>query len=478
MSDEEQEMGDFSEEGHEDTGPLGKVTNAFGMMCLGCLLFPCILGLLGWNEKRFVCDQKNIIFAEDNTEDLGTTMCLNPVGADANNGKFVYFSCPVNASALKTWSPASFNMDDSFASVFSFQSAAASQLTEIYQCVETVHSETRGSGKHTRTVQTYTYDMEWVTNHHDDDVFHHQAAHVQTNGCPGWQGSGIYVNVALDANNGAQLGTKTDHASQVRTGPFVIDEDLVNAFTTDTDVVVSAVWPAADPAFVSAPVASTTVLVKSSFRPDGNYMVTCYPTVSLNCMRISYRKNGATDVSVMAKIGAGGITAKETMPSSWACSGGAWSRIATQKKTKIEFVDDLHASNSSVTWILRIIGVLGAWAAVYCCLAPISAAADLLGDCLNFIPCVGGLMESLVEGVVTVVLCLMSCMCGCSAALTVIAIVWVAMRPLWGIGMLAVALCFIGISVFIGHQHEKPPKRKGRKQGRPLMEGDEEHSDE
>ena len=107
----------------------------------------------------------------------------------------------------------------------------------------------------------------------------------------------------------------------------------------------------------------------------------------------------------------------------------------------------MHAENSMLTWVLRFVGLCGAWMAVYCCLQPISTAADLLGDVLDMIPCCGDFLESLVEGVVECVLCLISCSFGCSAALFVIAIVWIVMRPLVGIGLLVCVALLIGLAI-------------------------------
>merc|ERR1712025_1368448 len=100
--------------------------------------------------------------------------------------------------------------------------------------------------------------------------------------------------------------------------------------------------------------------------------------------------------------------------------------------TKDELLSREHNANSTQTWLLRIAGLVMAWAAVFCCFAPIAFAADVFGDVLNFIPCCGNMLEGIVEGVVNFVLCCLSCAIGCSCGLLVIAVMWVFMRPLVG----------------------------------------------
>lgn len=56
-----------------------------------------------------------------------------------------------------------------------------------------------------------------------------------------------------------------------------------------------------------------------------------------------------------------------------------------------------------------MLGLCFAALTVYCCFAPISAAADVVGDYIRCIPCVGETLEDLLEGMVDALLCAVSC---------------------------------------------------------------------
>merc|ERR1712216_744678 len=104
--------------------------------------------------------------------------------------------------------------------------------------------------------------------------------------------------------------------------------------------------------------------------------------------------------------------------------------------TKAALITSANASNENTLYFLRVVGVLGCWAAVFCCLYPIVAFFDIMEDYMSAVPCIGGclgVIGSIVETLVTLVVCCMSCSFGCSAALFTIALVWLAMRPAQGI---------------------------------------------
>jgi len=321
--------------------------------------------------------------------------------------------------------------------------------------------------------------MDWVMNYKPDDGYLADSSEVLIRqGCPQWP----IRNVDIFG-----LGTTTTHASEVKAGPFRINQTLVNDLHVDTGVDVAPLMlliPARTQ--IQNPFTPFMELTEDKFSAKTigttSYMVTCATADVVNCLRISYRKNSDTGVAVMANIGTGDVTGPHDMPSAWGCASTPWARMFSYKAggalTKETMLAKLNAGNQTMTWIIRLFGILATWLAVYCCFQPISAFVDVIGDYLACIPCIGGAMEMLLEGVVGVILCAVSCMCGVSSALIVIAIVWVVMRPLVGICLLAVAILLIGLGVYLGHQHKEPKKEKKKKKAnsRPLME--EEHTDE
>merc|ERR1719258_700558 len=110
-------------------------------------------------------------------------------------------------------------------------------------------------------------------------------------------------------------------------------------------------------------------------------------------------------------------------------------------------IAQLKKENDAQTWGLRAAGLICAWLALYCCFAPIATSADLMGDVVSQIPCIGGMLESTLEGVVEMFLCVISCGFGCSFGLFVIALVWLSMRPVVGVPLMVgvVILMIVGI---------------------------------
>jgi len=110
--------------------------------------------------------------------------------------------------------------------------------------------------------------------------------------------------------------------------------------------------------------------------------------------------------------------------------------------------------NSTTTWIIRILGLCFVAITIYCCFAPISAAADVIGDLIGCLPCVGDFLEDLLEGMVDTLLWIVSCALGCSCGLLVISLTWLVMRPLIGGGLLLVCLVLGCCAFAIAHQHK------------------------
>jgi len=155
----------------------------------------------------------------------------------------------------------------------------------------------------------------------------------------------------------------------------------------------------------------------------------------------------------------------ESMPASWGCSAETWYSIkigcgsSNRDDCKKEFITGNNSDNESQLYMLRVVGILGAWAAVWCCFFPCIAFTSVLADSLNGVPCIGGCFEligNIVETLVHIVVCCMSCSIGCSSALFVVAIVWVVMRPVMGICLLCFcALCVGGAIALLQYAPKK-----------------------
>lgn len=425
----------MAEEGGEEAGPLGKASNAFCMMCLGIFLFPLALFLLGWNEQNYVCTEKQILYAEANAE---TFECSN---AEEALEKDAYFHCPLDATTFDQWYPASFNsgaMSGDIERALTFFSPVARQEVAMWQCRENKETKTEND----KTVTIYTYDQVWHSARIPSENFATSSAAIQNRqrGCPNFDSSGGNpqwpTNLQQDTMEETQIG------DPVKAGTFTVSKDLMEYLRAD--IVVALAQFASNFSDVSG--------IGNQYKPTlettnsaiaGNQIVTCNPAQApaYGCIKVNYYKSSATFVSVLAAIGSGGVTQPMKVSGSWGCSAGEFQRLEAKDVSLEDMIGNANDENKTTTWMLRIGGVLAAWLSVFCCLQPIAAAADIMGDCLNMIPCCGDFLENMLEGVVTTVLCFVSCGVGCACSLFVIALTWLFMRPLYGAIMLLVALC-------------------------------------
>merc|ERR1719285_602088 len=97
-----------------------------------------------------------------------------------------------------------------------------------------------------------------------------------------------------------------------------------------------------------------------------------------------------------------------------------------------------------MTYILRVVGFLLLWLAFSLLFVPLEVAAD-------FIPCIGPCLGDNIA----IVTCCISCLPGLAFSLGVIGCVWVFMRPLVGIPMLAVFVITLGLFVFFKLKNKK-----------------------
>lgn len=450
-----------------------KLQSACTSFFLGIVLFPLSLYLLGWNERNFVCTQKQIYFAEANAEEwpCDTTTTLP-------EDELYHFSCPFDPNSYNPYSAGTnFNPElliinpglGAFFNNLSFSSLGGSQSAYIYTCIETEHKETVGRGDQRHDVTTYTYAMGWARS---PSAFHmvlegtNWANAEAACGGEGWtQGQPSYPL-------GVNTGMNTQHADTVTASNISLPDAWIDQIPIDTTVTPSLLSGAHPITGAGSTHTTTDVLtgatatwrIGTDSLTTGATLTDClsdtHPT--FGCVKLQYRSTSATQASVIAVIGGGKQAGTETTPASWLCPEDSYYAFypRTIAMTLTQVIEAEHASNSLVTWVIRICGLLMAWMSVFCCFAPVAFAADILGDCLNFIPCLGGFLEDIVEGFVNAVLCCISCAIGCSSGLCVIATVMLIMRPLWGCLLFLVIGCILAGSAAVSH-HAPRKQRKG-----------------
>uniref|UniRef100_A0A7S0A3X2 Uncharacterized protein n=1 Tax=Pyrodinium bahamense TaxID=73915 RepID=A0A7S0A3X2_9DINO len=96
---------------------------------------------------------------------------------------------------------------------------------------------------------------------------------------------------------------------------------------------------------------------------------------------------------------------------------------------------------------MRLLLPLVMWVGLYCCLSPIVWVLDQFGEVVEMVPCVGGIAGGLVECMETLAdfaICLVSCCGALACSLLVASFAWVWFRPLVGVPLLVLSVCFFG----------------------------------
>jgi len=321
--------------------------------------------------------------------------------------KFVFFSCPLVKSSLEHFTPCSFSEATNCASEIpiSFDSAVGRQEMHMYQCEETCHESKKKDslGRNTKVTKC-SYEMVWKSKPIEGTQFRKSLAEVDHR-CPGIQALGGNPAFPLNMPTG---GESTRYAQNVKAGvssdkSYALNPDLVQSMSANKKVDLSTFassfsGPARRADTVGASwIPPTTLSAATLMVSRDNDLVTCDPSnLWLGCVRIQYFMSNSTSPSVITHVASGGSTEPEGMPASWGCRSSGWQELLPDKMSKPEMVAALKVQNKTKVWVLRLVGVVLCWLAVYCCLSPISAAADVFGDCFNILPC-GGYLEDFLK---------------------------------------------------------------------------------
>jgi len=266
-------------------------------------------------------------------------------------------------------------------------------------------------------------------------------------------------------------GTSQDSASSIKLGPtsstsgFTLPQLFFdNMRWTGVDLKPfaskfqggSALTAAPTPGQAPPSVDSSNLLVSSS----GEYLETCQGNPRIGCIRIKYSKSAPAEVSVIGDVTAQHSIQKMNTPASWGCSASTFHALHDGAASKESVLEGFTSSNDMIVWLLRIVGSLGAWIAVYCILSPVTWCADKVGDVAGCIPCIGDFLEGAIEGIATAIVCMMSCSCGLSCSFFVIALTWLYMRPLYGAIFLLISCGCFGIFAYGGYTVSQNRKQK------------------
>lgn len=358
--------------------------------------FALILGsiiLLSWNEGR------SIQSIRVNNEGGRAVV---PVSADrvdpANEGKLVHMTAAASATGQR--------LDSQLG--ISSEGLLLARSVEYFQWTEKSTSETRtklGGGQ--ETVTTYSYTTEWSSVPQDSSGFNQPQGHQNP------------LPVVKDTEVAA------DSASL---GAFRLDEAALSQLSADTPLALTAEQAATVSAALSRPATISDNLI---------YVGTNPAAPQVGDMKVTYRI--VPQNTVLSVIGA---QTQGTLRPYATKAGSSLLMVRTGTASADEMFQAAKAANQTLSWILRGVGVVLAIAAFGMVLAPLG----VLGDVVPFIGSIVRMGTGLIAGVL-----------GVALSLIVIAVSWIAFRPLLGIGLLVVAAAIVGGVIYLRRKRSAKP---------------------
>ena len=352
-----------------------------GSSLTGLLIGPLvILGaivLLFWNEGRAVGTARSL------TEGAGAVVTVVPGTVDpANEGRLVHLTGPVTTRD-KLRDPATGVEADGLRLV---------RRVEAFQWRETTKSETRkklGGGE--ETVTTSSYALDWTDHPVDGSAFKQPEGH---------------------RNPPTALAGETLSQTTARLGAF--------ALTAAQAGGLGRPRPSPIERFDRAALQKTFGVAAAGQLVDGRIYVGVDATrPRLGDLRISYEVAATPDATVVARQTGAGFTPFTTS------NGRTIEILRDGAVSPAQVFDDAQSGNTTLTWILRVVGILVLAFGFGLVLGPLSVLADV-------VPFIG----NLIGGASSMVAFAAASLVG---AVT-IAVAWFAYRPLLSLGLVVAGL--------------------------------------
>lgn len=151
-------------------------------------------------------------------------------------------------------------------------------------------------------------------------------------------------------------------------------------------------------------------------------------------VRVSFTEVPQNDISIIATVS--GNTFRQFRAS----NGNSFSRLSMGEQDMNAMFDAAKSSNSIMTWILRLVGLLLCIGGIRMLVAPLQVLADVI----PFVGSIVGLGTSLVSGVI-----------GTAWSLLVIAFSWIRFRPVLGACLLGASLLLCAALILRARSRKK-----------------------
>ena len=406
-----------------------RLGNSFSGIIVGIVLFGVGTYLLWWNEGNFVKTKTALNEAQSVVQELEDISKVD----SAKNGQLVHTTGTAETDDI---------LEDSYFGI-STNAIRLKRDVQYYQWVEESKSSTKtklGGGE--ETVTTYSYKKDWVASPVNSSQFNGAEAQEE------------HKNTAIAAIEDFSVEAENVTLDAYRLPKFLIssisDSESLTVELSD-DVLSKLNQQFAPPASLSAPPSTPEISTQNVLQPgiitsidtttSDNQSVTALATPSIprfvhvdgsviylgqfpgspqiGDVRATFTRTKPSGVvSLVAKLNG------DTFESFIARNGKKVGMLSMGTHSAENMFGSAHASNNTMTWILRVVGVFLVCISLRIMIAPLEVLASV-------IPFLGKLI-----GVGTG---FFSLLFGAAWSLVIIALAWLFYRPLIGILILAVA---------------------------------------
>ena len=364
-----------------------KVKNSFQGIIGGIILIIAGTIVLWWNEGRAVKSSNALKDFQKNYVELSDISAVNP----ELEGKAVHATGI--AATADTLRDAAFGI-----AVNAFRLV---REVEYYQWTERSSSEKKDKlGGSTETTTTYTYEPAWCDSPVNSSEFKD----------PDYQGKNSVWRVIDDAEQ---------MASNASFGAYRLTPGIIGSISGEEPV--EPVVSESQRQMLLAKVTDSTVVVTT--RGNQVYIGADPDAPHIGDVRITFNQvTSPKTISLLQKVVNG------TFESYIAKNGKAFSKVEMGTVSAVNMIEHQKSANKTILWLLRILGI-------------ILVVAGFRG-LLNFISTVFAVVP-FVQRIIGAGIGLVTTVVGLVWSLVVIALAWVANRPVLGIALLAVAVVLV-----------------------------------
>jgi len=370
---------------------FSRIGQSIKSVLVGLVFFVVAFPLLFWNESRAVQTARSL------KEGAGAVISAPADKVDpANEGRLVHVSGQVTAEGTLT--------DEQYG-----VSADALKLirnVEMYQWVEDKKSEEKKKlGGGTETVTTYDYKKEWSGEAVDSASFRHPEGHENPGALP--------------------VESETVTADPITLGAFTLAPEQVEKLGGEVDLPIGEEQKA-----------QILEGQREGVRVDNGrfYLGAAPSSPQVGDARVSFQVVEPGPRSLVARqVG-------DTFESYQTQAGDAILLLEDGTKSAAAMFQTAQDANRMMTWILRGVGFFVMFLGLLMVFKPIAVFGDV-------VPLVGTIL-----GAGLGVFSFLTALC---LSLVTIAISWIVVRPLLGVGLLVVALAAIAWLISIGVKKKK-----------------------